>query len=150
MNRTARAIGMSSTTFRNPHGLPDSAADHAPRATWRGSAARCRTAFRSYYSISARRRFTYAGRTYRNHNRLIGSVEGVDGIKTGYTRASGFNLVTNVKRGDRHLVAVVMGGKTGASRDAQMRELIAAVPARRIERRSNRPFGYRQHWARLP
>ena len=62
----------------------------------------------------------------RNHNRLLGRVEGVDGIKTGYTRASGFNLVTSVQRGNRHLVAVVLGGRSGGARDAKMRELIEA------------------------
>ena len=71
------------------------------------------------------RSFTYRGTRYRNHNRLLGSVEGVDGIKTGYTRASGFNLVSNVRRDGRHIIAVVMGGKTAASRDAHMRDLIA-------------------------
>ncbi|MCZ7642279.1 MAG: hypothetical protein M5U33_05490 [Pseudorhodoplanes sp.] len=62
----------------------------------------------------------------RNHNRLLGRVEGVDGIKTGYTRASGFNLVTSVRRGKRHIVAVVLGGQSGGARDARMRELISA------------------------
>ena len=61
----------------------------------------------------------------RNHNRLLGNVEGVDGIKTGYTRASGFNLVTSMRRGNRHLVGVVLGGRSGGSRDAIMRNLLA-------------------------
>ena len=61
----------------------------------------------------------------RNHNHLLGRVEGVDGIKTGYTNASGFNLVTSVKRGYRHIVAVVLGGRSAGSRDARMRELIS-------------------------
>ena len=60
----------------------------------------------------------------RNHNHLLGKVEGVDGIKTGYTRASGFNLVTSVRRGARRIVAVVLGGRSAGSRDARMRELI--------------------------
>jgi D-alanyl-D-alanine carboxypeptidase len=62
----------------------------------------------------------------RNHNRLLGKVEGVDGIKTGYIHASGFNLVTSVRRKGRHLVAVVLGGRTGSARDAHMRQLIEA------------------------
>ena len=61
----------------------------------------------------------------RNHNHLLGQVEGVDGIKTGYTRASGFNLVTSIRRGNRHLVAVVMGGRSASSRDGVMRGLLA-------------------------
>ena len=62
----------------------------------------------------------------RNHNHLLGKVEGVDGIKTGFTRDSGFNLVTSVRRGPRRIVAVVLGGRSAGSRDARMRELIEA------------------------
>jgi D-alanyl-D-alanine carboxypeptidase len=61
----------------------------------------------------------------RNHNHLLGSIEGVDGIKTGFTHASGFNLVTSVHRGGRYLVAVVIGGHSSFERDAHMRELIS-------------------------
>ena len=74
--------------------------------------------FPRYYAISRRRSFTYHGETMRNHNHLLGHVEGVDGIKTGYTAASGFNLVTSVHRGDRHIVSVVLGGSSGGARDA--------------------------------
>jgi D-alanyl-D-alanine carboxypeptidase len=69
--------------------------------------------------------FNYHGQSIRNHNHLLGSVEGVDGIKTGYTAASGFNLVTSMHRGNRFLVGVVMGGRSGGSRDATMRSLLA-------------------------
>ena len=124
MNRTARAIGMRNSNFRNPNGLPDAKQMTTARDMAQlGIALQDR--FPRYYGYFATRTFSYAGRSYRNYNRLLGSVEGVDGIKTGYTRASGFNLVSNVKRGNRHIVAVVMGGKTSASRDAHMRELIA-------------------------
>src|SRR5690606_28353346 len=75
--------------------------------------------FYRYFSLPS---FTYHGRAMRNHNRLLGKVEGVDGIKTGYTRASGFNLTSSVKRGGRQIVAVVLGGRSGRSRDAQMRK----------------------------
>src|SRR5262249_49805872 len=74
-----------------------------------------------YFSI---RSFTFRGESIANHNRLLGRVDGVDGIKTGYVSASGFNLVTSVHRGNRYLVAVVMGGSSAGSRDARMRELI--------------------------
>lgn len=124
MNRTARALGMNSTTFRNPNGLPDPGQTTTARDFVRLATA-LQERYPTYYKYFGARSFTYAGKPYRNHNRLLGSVEGVDGIKTGYTRASGFNLVSNVRRGDRHLIAVVMGGKTGASRDAHMRQLIA-------------------------
>jgi D-alanyl-D-alanine carboxypeptidase len=124
MTRTARAIGMRNSTFRNASGLPDP----GQRTTARDLATlglALQDRFPRYYKYFSSRSFSYGKANYRNHNRLIGTVEGVDGIKTGYIRASGFNLVTNVRRGDRHLVAVVMGGTTGASRDAQMRKLIA-------------------------
>jgi D-alanyl-D-alanine carboxypeptidase len=68
--------------------------------------------------------FTYHGTIIRNHNHLLGQVEGVDGIKTGYTEASGYNLVTSVHRNGRHIVSVVLGGASAASRDARMRSLI--------------------------
>ncbi|WP_319413817.1 serine hydrolase [uncultured Cohaesibacter sp.] len=123
MTSTARSIGMSRTTFKNASGLPNSqqrttAADMALL----GQALQDR--FPTYYKYFNTRVFQYGKARYGNHNKLLGRVKGVDGIKTGYTNASGFNLVTNVKTGDRHIVAVVMGGRTGASRDAQMRKLI--------------------------
>ncbi|QUS54533.1 serine hydrolase [Pseudovibrio brasiliensis] len=123
MTQTARAIGMRNTTFRNPHGLPNSkqvttAADLALL----GRAIQDR--FPKYYKYFNTRSYTYAGRRMGNHNKLLGRVRGVDGIKTGYTNASGFNLVTNVKRDNRQIVAVVLGGRTGKSRDAQMVKLI--------------------------
>ena len=123
MTRTAHGIGMSRTTFRNASGLPNG----GQRTTARDMATLGRALQQhhpKYYRLFSTRVFTYRGRRYGNHNRLLGRVKGVDGIKTGYTRASGFNLVSSVKRGDRQIVAVVMGGKTGASRNAHMRQLI--------------------------
>jgi len=123
MTRTARQIGMTRTVFRNPHGLPDSRQYTTARdmATL-GRAIQER--FPDYYGYFKTRTYSYKGRRYGNHNRLLGRVKGVDGIKTGYIRASGFNLVTSVKRDGRFIVAVVMGGKTGRSRDAQMVKLV--------------------------
>ncbi|MHA7772476.1 D-alanyl-D-alanine carboxypeptidase [Roseibium sp. M-1] len=123
MTRTARQIGMSKTTFRNPHGLPDS----GQRTTARDMATlgiAIQERFPQYYGYFKTRSYSYKGRTYGNHNKLLGSVKGVDGIKTGYIRASGFNLVTSVNRDGRQIVAVVIGGRTGASRNAQMTKLI--------------------------
>ena len=68
--------------------------------------------------------FTFKGRKYRNHNKLLFNYKGTDGIKTGYTRASGYNLAASVQRGDKHLIAVVIGGKTGSQRDTAMRALL--------------------------
>jgi D-alanyl-D-alanine carboxypeptidase len=124
MTRTARALGMNQSTFRNPNGLPNSSQFTTARDMAKLGAA-LQDRFPHYYKFFSARSFTYKGKKMRNHNRLLGSVAGVDGIKTGYTRASGFNLVSNVKRDGRHIIAVVMGGKTGASRDAHMRDLIA-------------------------
>jgi D-alanyl-D-alanine carboxypeptidase len=125
MNQTARSLGMSNTTFRNASGLPDdeqvtTARDMATLAT------HLIHDYPQYYDVFQTRYFTYNGRKYRNHNHLLFGYKGTDGIKTGYTRASGFNLTASVHRGDKHLVAVVLGGKTGAQRDAAMRALLDA------------------------
>ena len=83
-----------------------------------------RTAFRNTTGTSRLWRVDLRGRSHRNHNTLLGRVEGVDGIKTGFTNASGFNLVTNVRTDDRHIVGVVLGGRSGPSRDRIMASLI--------------------------
>ena len=80
--------------------------------------------FPIYYRYFSTVSFRFRGKDIHNHNALLGQVEGVDGIKTGYTEASGYNLVVNLRRGDRHIVAVVLGGTSNAKRDARMRELI--------------------------
>jgi D-alanyl-D-alanine carboxypeptidase len=82
--------------------------------------------FPLYYQYFSTESFVYHGATMRNHNHLLGAIEGVDGIKTGFTQASGFNLVTSVHRDGRYIVAVVMGGRSSLERDAHMRELISA------------------------
>lgn len=124
MTRAAHRLGMKSTTFRNASGLPNSKQHTTARDMMRLGLALQRD-FPAYYRYFNTTSFKYAGRSYRNHNRLLRRVKGVDGIKTGYTRASGFNLVANVRTGNRHIISVVMGGKTGKSRDAHMRQLIA-------------------------
>ena len=124
MTRKARALGMTRTVYRNASGLPnDEQVTTARDQATLGRALQDR--FPRYYRYFATTSFTFRGRTIRGHNHLLGSVDGVDGIKTGYIRASGFNLVTNLKRGNRHLVGVVMGGRSGGSRDAIMRNLLA-------------------------
>jgi D-alanyl-D-alanine carboxypeptidase len=124
MTRKARALGMIRTVYRNASGLPnDSQVTTARDQSTLGRAIQDRfPRHYRYFSISA---FNYHGHSIRNHNKLLGNVEGVDGIKTGYTRASGFNLVTSMRRGNRHLVGVVLGGRSGGSRDAIMRNLLA-------------------------
>jgi D-alanyl-D-alanine carboxypeptidase len=123
MTAKARAIGMSHTIYRNASGLPsDEQVTTARDQATLGRAIQDR--FPRYYKYFATPSFTWQGETLRNHNHLLGRVEGLDGIKTGYTQASGFNLVASVRRDDRHIVSVVMGGTSAGARDARMRSLI--------------------------
>jgi D-alanyl-D-alanine carboxypeptidase len=124
MTRKARALGMLRTVYRNASGLPDD--EQVTTARDQSTLGRAiQDRFPRYYRYFSTEAFNYHGHSIRNHNRLLGNVEGVDGIKTGYTRASGFNLVTSMRRGNRHLVGVVLGGRSGGSRDAIMRNLLA-------------------------
>jgi len=124
MTRKARSLGMSRTVYRNANGLPnDEQVTTARDQATLGRAIQER--FPRYYRYFATATFNWRGQSIRNHNHLLGNVEGVDGIKTGYTRASGFNLVTSMRRGNRHLIGVVLGGRSGGSRDAIMRNLLA-------------------------
>src|SRR6478736_3360087 len=124
MTRKARSLGMTRTVYRNASGLPDD--DQVTTARDQSTLGRAiQDRFPRYYRYFSTSVFNYRGHSIRNHNRLLGNVEGVDGIKTGYTRASGFNLVTSMRRGNRHLVGVVLGGRSGGSRDATMRNLLA-------------------------
>lgn len=124
MTRKARALGMSRTVYRNASGLPnDEQVTTARDQSILGRALQDR--FPRYYRYFSTTAFNFRGRTITGHNHLLGSVEGVDGIKTGYIRASGFNLVTSMHRGNRFLIGVVLGGRSGGSRDAIMRNLLA-------------------------
>jgi D-alanyl-D-alanine carboxypeptidase len=135
MTRKARALGMSRTTYVNASGLPaDEQITTARDQSTLGRAIQDR--FPRYYRYFSTLSFNFRGHTILNHNHLVGSVEGVDGIKTGYTRASGFNLVTSLHRGNRFLVGVVLGGRSGGSRDAIMRNLLAENLDKGASRRS--------------
>jgi len=124
MTRKARGLGMTKTVYRNASGLPDD--DQVTTARDQSTLGRAiQDRFPRYYRYFSTTTFTFRGHSISNHNHLLGTVEGVDGIKTGYTRASGFNLVTSMRRGNRHLVGVVLGGRSGGSRDAIMRNLLA-------------------------
>ncbi|HEV3160176.1 MAG TPA: serine hydrolase [Xanthobacteraceae bacterium] len=125
MTQKAHALGMSHTIYVNASGLPDD--DQVTTArdqTILGRAIQER--FPHYYRYFSTESFVYHGEAMRNHNHLLGAVDGVDGIKTGFTRASGFNLLTSLHRDGRYLVAVVMGGPSASERDERMRELISA------------------------
>jgi D-alanyl-D-alanine carboxypeptidase len=123
MTAKARALGMTQTLYRNASGLPDdqqitTARDQAIL----GRAIQDR--FPNYYQYFSTRTFEFRGKSIRNHNHLLGTIDGVDGIKTGYIHESGFNIVTSVRRANRHIVAVVFGGRTAEARDARVRSLI--------------------------
>jgi D-alanyl-D-alanine carboxypeptidase len=123
MTRKARALGMSRTVYVNASGLPDN--DQITTARDQATLGRAiQDRFPREYRYFSTPVFVYRGWAMRNHNKLLGRVQGIDGIKTGYTRDSGFNLVSSVRRGSRHIVAVVLGGTSGAARDARMRGLI--------------------------
>ena len=123
MTDTARQIGMRNTLFRNASGLPDDEQITTARDMAILSAHLIHD-YPDYYTVFSTQYFTFNGRKYRNHNKLLLNYEGTDGIKTGYTRASGYNLAASVHRGEKHLIAVVLGGKTGSQRDAAMRALL--------------------------
>jgi len=123
MTRKAQALGMTHTVYRNASGLPENEQVTTARdQALLGRAIQER--FPRYYKYFSTRSFEFRGESIGNHNHLLGSVDGVDGIKTGYISASGFNIVTSVHRDNRYLLAVVFGGSSAGSRDERMRELI--------------------------
>ncbi len=125
MTSRARSLGMSRTSFYNPHGLPHNPPNITTARDLTILARAIQERFPRYYPMFSTRVFNYAGGAYRNHNKLLGRVEGVDGIKTGYTNASGFNLMTSAKADGRQIVSIVLGGRSGASRDKIMADLVA-------------------------
>lgn len=147
MTATARRLGMKSTTFRNASGLP-----HRGQLSTARDMARLAIALKrdypQHYAVFSESKFKYAGKTYKSHNNLLTTYQGTDGIKTGYIRASGFNLVTSVERGDTRLIGVVFGGKTSKIRNAHMTKLLnrgfrkidttlVAEPARKTKKKRN-------------
>ena len=123
MTQRARQLGMPDTVFRNAHGLPD----RAQVTTARDMATLGRRLFLDFpneYKLFSAANFAYRGRTHYNHNRLLASYEGADGIKTGYINDSGFNLVASAERENIRLVAVVFGGASGRERDAHIADLM--------------------------
>ncbi|MCB1949802.1 MAG: D-alanyl-D-alanine carboxypeptidase [Burkholderiales bacterium] len=123
MTEKARQMGMHSTIFRNASGLPDRAQITTARDMVKLSV-RLMKDFPQYYPYFSTQSFRYRGITYNSHNRMVRNTHGVDGLKTGFIRASGFNVATSAKRDERRLIAVVMGGKTAASRDQHTVKLL--------------------------
>jgi len=123
MTGKARRLGMTQTRFRNASGLPDP----AQRTTARDIAILARallTDFPQYYRYFNERKFSFRGRTYISHNRLMGAYPGADGLKTGYIRASGYNLAASAKRDGRRVIVVVLGGRSAGARDIQTARLL--------------------------
>lgn len=126
MTSRARALGMTSTQFLNASGLPNPRQRTTAHDMIR-LAVHLFDDFPQYFHLFSQRQFVYRGRTYRNHNGLLGRFAGTDGFKTGYTRASGFNLVASVHRNHRHVIGVVFGGRTARRRNHRMRYLLTAA-----------------------
>jgi D-alanyl-D-alanine carboxypeptidase len=123
MTAKARALGMKRTVYRNASGLPDD--DQITTARDQAVLGRAiQDRFPELYKYFSTRTFAYRGKSMRNHNHLLGTFAGVDGIKTGYIHDSGFNIVTSVRRGARHIIAVVFGGATADARDSRVRGLV--------------------------
>jgi len=123
MTEQAHRLGMDDTVFRNASGLPNPDQVTTARDMVRLAIA-IRRDFPGYYDFFSTRSFTYKGTTYGNHNKLLGKVKGVDGLKTGFTRAAGWNLAATAVRDGRTIVAVILGGESRLWRDARMTELI--------------------------
>ncbi len=123
MNRQAQALGMNRTVFRNPSGLPDK----RQVTTARDMAVLTQALIYHYpgfYPYFSRRSYTYAGKKMSTHNNLLDRYKGMDGVKTGYTNASGFNLASSAVRGGVRLIGVVFGGRKAVSRDKQMKVIL--------------------------
>lgn len=140
LTRGAHRLGMSRSTFRNGSGLPNSHQMTTARDMATLGAALMRR-FPKEYRLFSVRSFKFRGRTIRGHNHLMYRYRGMDGIKTGFTNASGFNIVTAVNRNGKHVIGVLMGGRTSRSRDSRMAKLLdAAMPrASSTRKRHHKP-----------
>lgn len=125
MNRKAKFLGMTNSTFKNPHGLPAKGQLTTARDMLRLADAYLRR-FPDSLEIHSKTHMYHNKQKRKNSNKLLGSVDGVDGLKTGYVAASGFNIIVTAKRGNRRLLAVVLGGRTSAVRNREAKKLLEA------------------------
>ncbi len=138
MNTRARDLGMMKTNFENASGLPNK--DQVTTARDMITLGlRLQDDFPNFYPLFATRAFSFNRGTYRNHNTMLNTFQGIDGIKTGYTSASGFNLVSSVRRGGRHVVGAVFGGSSAASRNGEMRNLLTRALTRASTVKTRKP-----------
>lgn len=127
MTIQARRLGMSKTVFQNAHGLPHKQ-QNVTTARDMATLSRCLYKhFPEYFKFFKEPKFVYKGQVHANHNHLLGKIPGVDGIKTGFINASGFNLAASIVRNDRRIIAVVMGGESVKARDKKMVKLLEAT-----------------------
>lgn len=142
MNQRARALGLTRTNFRNASGLPNRYQMTTARDMSKLALA-ILDDFPQYYHFFKAESFDFRGKTIYGHDHLLTRYPGVDGMKTGYTNASGFNIVTSAVRGGHRLVGVVMGGRTARSRDTQMIALLnhgfAGAKARAVLASNQKP-----------
>ncbi|MBB4659245.1 D-alanyl-D-alanine carboxypeptidase family protein [Parvularcula dongshanensis] len=126
MTAKARELGMRRTTFRNASGLPDS----RQVTTANDMAVLSRRLIQDFpdrFHYFQQKSFEWNGRTYRSHNRVMLTLDGADGMKTGYTRASGYNLSTTIERDGNRLIGIVLGGRSSATRDRHMKDILNAA-----------------------
>lgn len=126
MNAKAAELGLDHTHFENASGLPDVHQTSTARDLAKLGEAVYRD-HHKYYAYFSTPDFVWRKRHFRNHNNLLGVVPGVDGIKTGYTSASGYNLMASAQRGGHRVIAVMLGGATGRSRDEHVADLLEAA-----------------------
>ncbi len=123
MTAKARSMGMRSTNFRNASGLPNRK-QYSTARDLSILAQRVLQDHQGYWPYFQTKSFEWKGKTYRSHNRLVGKFKGANGLKTGYTRMSGYNLATTISRGDNRLIGIVLGGRSTKTRDAHMRKIL--------------------------
>jgi D-alanyl-D-alanine carboxypeptidase len=138
MTRKAHDIGMTSTTFKNASGLPDPEQTTTARDMLT-LALHLRDDFPRQYELFSTRVFNYGGDSYRNHNGLLGRYRGTDGIKTGYTQLSGFNLVASVNRDGKRVVAAIFGGRSARVRDNMMEQVLNKALAKASTKVTRKP-----------
>ncbi len=141
MTARARQLGMTKTTFKNPHGLPNSKQITTAKDMTILSIA-LKKHYPQYAHFFTKSSFTYNGKKYKTHNKLVQEYKGANGLKTGYINASGFNVATSVKRREGNVIGVVMGGKTSSSRNAQMRKLLDEAYVKMALLKKNRITSY--------
>ena len=140
MTNKARQLGMRHTVFKNAHGLPNTKQVTTAKDMAKLGMA-LRRDFPQYYDYFKHTQFSWKGKRYKSHNNVLKEYKGVDGIKTGYINASGFNLVTSAKKHGYNVVAVVLGGKTSKRRDQHMKDLLDRSFTK-LAARGDRPRAY--------